>query len=250
MINIDLNPNKIVPKIIYKYATWETAEKILLGQRIMLSNPKNFNDPYEFHNRLFHYKITQKRLNEMAYRKLPFLSRQQRRKKTKGMTDFFLKEMVEQVLLQTSQKYSITCFSGFEDEILMWSHYAQQHKGICIGFSFNYSTMDYEVHPVNYAPDFNPPDFGLEPNKAILYWMTTKYVKWTYENEYRLINQNNAKWMNFEIPQVAQIIFGCQVSKELSQKTKKLFNKKGYHSGLFFRMKMAEDSFKLIKEKI
>lgn len=90
----------------------------------------------------------------------------------------------------------IVCFS-FErknhnplQNILMWSHYANSHKGICIEYEYN---RDYKksnfARPVKYSNDFlhlgKYRDFDLDDDECN-YGIFQKSKHWRYENEFRI----------------------------------------------------------------
>lgn len=77
---------------------------------------------------------------------------------------------------------------------VMWSHYSNNHKGFCVGFSSHGILADcadarVQLCPIHYLedrPDFSDHDFpALEFMKMHL---TTKSSGWSYEQEFRLIN--------------------------------------------------------------
>jgi hypothetical protein len=41
---------------------------------------------------------------------------------------------LEHTRLESFESYGVSCFSESWNSILMWSHYADRHKGICLGF--------------------------------------------------------------------------------------------------------------------
>ena len=54
---------------------------------------------------------------------------------------------------QKQKKCSIYCFSEVDitKSVLLWSHYAEQHKGVALGFTFHSEYNKY-LHEVNYHP--------------------------------------------------------------------------------------------------
>lgn len=83
---------------------------------------------------------------------------------------------------------SICCFSLEKKNILMWAHYADNHKGICLEFDTKedpslFSQGDY----VRYVSEY--PKLTLENNnqdfiaRSLLF---TKSDHWSYEKEYRI----------------------------------------------------------------
>ncbi len=77
------------------------------------------------------------------------------------------------------------CFSlsATPTNILMWSHYAQNHEGYVIGFDADHEYFGESVSPVAYSsvrPSHDP--FERRHSGAIFY---TKSSDWSYEQEYR-----------------------------------------------------------------
>lgn len=135
----------------------------------------------------------------------------------------------------------IACFSEVNNNILMWSHYANNHKGICLCFSSkkesDYYTMvlnsNKYLHPEfvkvkyqNSLPDrYNM--FDLERDKHIVQHLTTKFSDWQYEHEWRIIlttdrfKKNNLDKsddyvsggkINYNKNDLESIIFGLRIS--------------------------------------
>jgi hypothetical protein len=80
----------------------------------------------------------------------------------------------------------VSCFSEKNDSLLMWSHYADEHKGICIEYDFQNTHVGTFLSPVAYSneiykiktfEDLNP----LQQIGASL----TKCKDWEYELEWR-----------------------------------------------------------------
>ena len=73
--------------------------------------------------------------------------------------------------------------SATATNVLMWSHYAQNHEGYVIGFDADHEYFGESVSPVIYSsvrPPHNP--FEHRHSGAIFY---TKSADWSYEQEYR-----------------------------------------------------------------
>jgi hypothetical protein len=80
------------------------------------------------------------------------------------------------------------CFSRSWNNILMWSHYGDRHRGICLGFDLpdnarKYWEIEY-LEEILVAPDLDSlPRIEQEPFFKRLY--TGKYNGWIYEEEVR-----------------------------------------------------------------
>ena len=69
----------------------------------------------------------------------------------------------------------------------MWSHYADKHRGICLGFNIN----DDFLKKVNYIEKRAMITVGAEMSAAHVleeleeFVLSTKYDHWSYEEEFR-----------------------------------------------------------------
>jgi hypothetical protein len=77
--------------------------------------------------------------------------------------------------------FGMLCFSAGWSNPLLWSHYADHHKGICLGFEI----PDGDASPVRYVKTRTPtrPPFTEQTMRRLLF---TKYSGWSYEAEWRL----------------------------------------------------------------
>ena len=79
---------------------------------------------------------------------------------------------------------------GTRDPILMWSHYADGHRGIALHFDASAAPFDaaYEVHYSETYPEFPFPisDADADNNK-VRAMILTKSRGWCYEEEYRAV---------------------------------------------------------------
>jgi hypothetical protein len=97
-----------------------------------------------------------------------------------------------------SKEFGVSCFAQDWDVPLMWSHYADSHRGMCI---------EYQVNPMMLAQDPNDLHFGqhylryttelpticlseilFSPHQVLSSMLATKHADWSYEKEWRLIH--------------------------------------------------------------
>jgi len=120
---------------------------------------------------------------------------------------------------QEFKNYGVACFSEDFDNILMWSHYADGHKGLCLEFDTNYIPFDdvSKVHHVKYRnayPVISPVAFLTEPIESLTP-LITKSEEWCYENEWRIILQQPERTEFIYDPKaLTAIYFGCSMLKE------------------------------------
>ena len=137
-----------LPEYVYKYVTWENEyhKKILLENEIFFSSARKFNDPfdstvplrYDFgndeqifdlyleHIRHDHPNLTEDEVKRVARNEL-------------RNNDIRNPERIQyNINVQrdfAASRFGIFSVSTKKDNILLWAHYSNSHKGICIRFN-------------------------------------------------------------------------------------------------------------------
>jgi Protein of unknown function (DUF2971) len=132
----------------------------------------------------------------------------------------------------------ILSLSELGDNILMWSHYAQQHKGICIEFERNSSNFlgnQLYTLPVRYsikAPIINAKSYRHatkdEQNEMELSLVLTKASDWTYEREWRAIKIELADSIQPLDCRIASITLGLRTEEDAKSHVLSLAKTKGF----------------------
>jgi len=81
---------------------------------------------------------------------------------------------------EMAQQYGLLCFSLEWHNPLIWSHYADKHRGLALGFDVNQQVLK-QVSYIKNRPVLNNNED--EDGDSLLY---TKYVGWNYEREARI----------------------------------------------------------------
>ena len=190
--------------------------------------------------------------------------------KSKGIDSSVLttgKEMIEKIKNQTSS-YGIFCMAEEYNNILMWSHYGDQHKGIALGFEIDDKMLDEKTRPycrkVEYTDEFptlSPDevktttsfkfgdkgitkelrfdDKGLIAQKPLY----TKAMCWEYEKEWRIIYDKSGS-QSFP-GELKEIVFGCRATSETISEVKKVVRKHIRNNVKYHYLRMASDAFSL-----
>ncbi|MEK8179921.1 DUF2971 domain-containing protein [Flavobacterium buctense] len=111
-------------------------------------------------------------------------------------------------------EYGVVCYSSDSTNNLLWAHYADNHKGMCLVFDVPKEKEDgiYKVKYQERFPEINLTD-DANSHEEIKTIVTTKSIEWKYENEYRQIFI--MKNMLYEYPGIlVEIIFGCRTPYE------------------------------------
>jgi len=120
------------------------------------------------------------------------------------------------------KNWGVFCLCESPKNILMWSHYADCHRGFCIQFlrSPENSLGKIEMtRPVSYSCNYPTPDPYSENGMERIYdeLFFTKAKGWEYEKEWRMLNEEG----DIELPlpdDISAIIFGLNMP-ETQRKT-------------------------------
>jgi Protein of unknown function (DUF2971) len=145
-----------VSKRVYKFISAQYGISNLQNKRLKLSTIDDLNDPFDL---------------------CPI-----------DTTDPAISNAVDAVISHFRQKCAILCFSRNWDNLLLWSHYGDSHKGACLGFEVpdgdpgaNYDT------DVLYQPNLlqirRSEDVNLDLATRL---HRTKHESWSYEQEVRM----------------------------------------------------------------
>lgn len=98
----------------------------------------------------------------------------------------------KQIFLKTNseldEKYGVICFSKSWRNPLLWSHYADKHRGVCLGFVIPDAMFTSIIYDVNRPVlDISSGFLNSEiDEKFMLRILSTKFKDWEYENEVRV----------------------------------------------------------------
>jgi hypothetical protein len=144
----------------------------------------------------------------------------------------------------------VLSLSEVRDHPLMWSHYADNHRGICIGITealLVYRGQSFGPNPVSYV--IQPPKvelatlFSKDPK---VFWnvnrtlLCTKSQHWEYEREWRFVVNDGDK--AYRIPgKICEVIFGAKCLQTERDEIIKLCH--GRFSPHFFEIQLDENSW-------
>jgi len=82
-----------------------------------------------------------------------------------------------------ARRFGVLCFTERKTDLLQWAHYADHHRGICLGFNVSHSQGKYG--PVEYVSERFPFPETLDVEFS---WrlLRTKSKIWDYEKEWRV----------------------------------------------------------------
>jgi hypothetical protein len=182
----------------YKFLNAEYGLKSLGEKRLKQSRINDLNDPFELR---------------------PY-----------DITDPALRHAVLQTRDQLHEAKGVLCFSADWNDPVIWAHYSDKHRGLCLGFEIPEMTGDVEHDESDYVkyivdPLYFPPNFleledkeRFEIERKILF---TKFKHWQYEHEIRLWadlqhEEDGLHFMEFdEKLRIVEVIIGakCKVTR-------------------------------------
>ena len=113
------------------------------------------------------------------------------------------------------QEIGIFCLTEVPDDILMWSHYANCHRGFCIQYDRTpANSLGRLASPVRYARNYPLISFrdmaGPDKEKTTEALWLTKSDHWSYEREWRVLQVPGGKAHQFDFD-ITGIIFGIRM---------------------------------------
>ena len=114
----------------------------------------------------------------------------------------------------------IMCFTQDHQNLLMWSHYANHHKGFVLEFdtAYDVSTL-LRVSKVEYSNEYPILDYSEMTNDQYKVVLLRKSEGWKYEQEWRMVVFNGANTnLPFKPAAITGLIFGCRADFEMKKR--------------------------------
>jgi hypothetical protein len=207
-INIEIEFEKD-PKFLYRYkACNKYSFSELATNKVWFSSLNNYNDPFEILINRFHCLAVVED-NEGSL---------------KIIQDDNLNK-IHKTLSEVVNAFGILCFSAKNDHHLMWSHYADSHKGFCIKYERDPNLAIWQhTKPINYVNNLSNLMNSVttfyankaldETQKIIDQIIYTKNHHWAYEDEWRLVDAQSGPGLKTIPAKIAGIIFGLNMTME------------------------------------
>jgi hypothetical protein len=222
---VDMTDNK---QFLYRYRHIngkhrEWTKRILTKSVLHFAKATAFNDPFDckvcfkssfsenepklkfldlIHKRMPH--LTNKECKIIADDRINFLNH-----------DTFLSQITA-YLQSEVDKVGVLSFSATDRNILLWSHYAAGHNGVCFKFIATRHTPFFgSALPVSYTQTYPSIDLLSSSDEQIDAFLLTKAKDWCYEREWRIIDPYRGAGENiFPSELLVGIILGARMSKE------------------------------------
>lgn len=251
------------PTKLYKYQAINkhSIQNLKHGQ-VWFSKPEKLNDPFDcaipftfnwtdddlilFYDSQYNELKNQNKNTTVPHHIDFFFDNGRPNQRYKRFVDNLQKDLSIQLHNRISQ-LGIACFTEKKDDILMWSNYANSHKGFCIEFDTSYApfhtlnALQKVVYDSKY-PSLSP--VAILKSKGIPDdVLKTKSTRWEYENEWRLVTVKGNTALEYDPKALTAIYFGCSMSEKYMRQISILFTNSNIQ---LFKMQRSKTDFSLI----
>lgn len=242
------------PRRLYRYRPFNRhTERIFTRGEVYVPSPLEFNDPFDCRIPVVPIGSTddfKRLLDEYWTSKDPNLSTTEREqlveaKLSEGEHKHVskMKSAMGEVIENELRAIGVYCLSAKNDDILMWSHYADGHKGFCLEFEDDSpNSFLNRAKKVTYQKEL------LVLNSFDESWvrklLATKSDRWSYEEEWRIIEVDGAGIAGLPEGILSGVIFGCQICDKHINKIISWLDRRTKPIRLY-RAKMKSDVFGL-----
>lgn len=176
-----------------------------------------------------------------------------------GTSEAFV-EQQNRIFEKQRKTTGVACFSATPTNILMWSHYANNHQGIVCEFTpdlfkdslsehFTGKPLGVDYLIGNSYKLLSYAKFGKEKEQQFVFELLGKATDWAYEQEYRFIDLNVDKGFGrnkpFKPESLKSIIFGTKTPEDEKQRIKELCAKNNLPHVEFKQAQFQTNSFNL-----
>lgn len=206
-----------LPRLVGKYRSMEQVSTFLKNPKMWFATFSEFNDPFEgkFH------------LHADAH--------------TSPTEITAIKNHITKHL----NSYGVLCLTHNLDNILMWGHYADKHRGAILVFDITEDPRFFAA-PIKVTYSFNYPTFTPRNYKEALKAMAMKFMMWQHENEIRVLKPNCHGLHPVNKKALKKIIFGCKAdAASIARVTEELNTLAGYDHVQLQRAVMDKHAYRL-----
>lgn len=250
------------PNILYRYRSlegngMERLRHIISSNTMYFANPSDFNDPYDCRP-AFSMDGSQREqttyLEGVFSRRAPYMDRAARRAEVRRllksptespMRPEAMSKFASSYYEDISSRVGLLCLTESRDDILMWSHYAASHRGVCLGFNSQCPSFSnaLRVRYEDNRPVVNP--VKQSPDEMLEMALLTKARHWEYEREWRVIRYKGGAGTYQHSPEdLVEVILGSQVGEKEAEEVRRMVTSHP-SSPRLLRAALRPDTFQL-----
>jgi hypothetical protein len=217
------------PQFLYRYRHFQGEHykytgRIFTDSILYFPSPPQLNDPFDCR---VHFQPTaslpaiRKMFEELLERNYPNyknLNREQRRNLIQKYKKVARKRSIEDItwgIQNDLNERGVLSLSASNNNILLWSHYAAGHSGICLQFLAMENTPFFNrAQRVDYLIDYPQVHLHDDPLWHIKSFLLTKANDWNYEQEWRIIDTDGPGEKVFSEELLVGVILGARIASE------------------------------------
>lgn len=253
MINSKINMSP--PSLVYRYQapSLRNIQNVENGV-LWLSHPSAFNDPFDCAEVMVHGRPDEVKADIFFDALLNFDDGQMMefaRSVVDGEKsdqepdlvsprDIYLRQQLKTVS-------GVTCFSELSKHLLMWSHYADSHKGFCLEFSSEFPPFCNQLHRVAYEnamPTISPSEREFGDVADMRRFLLIKARVWSYEREWRIVSDSSRTTIEYPRKSLKRILVGAKATTRTFNALKRAVDTRRIE---IVRLKLANDRFRLVE---
>lgn len=244
----------LAPRYLYKYRGFQRREMrhagdppftdlairqlstIIIDSLLWLSSPEDFNDPFDLWASWTlegTEEEKRQRFEALAQLYASELTPERRAEGLRRAMQMPAGEMLEAIrksFTEHRRRCGVCCFAGDPREVLMWSHYANSHTGVCLQFETSRDpNVLMRALSVKYVDTLAQVNWLREIGRGIGEAFLRKHHRWHYEDEYRITQADGARCCVRVAPEaLTGVIFGCKADAEVKRAVGKvLYERRG-----------------------
>jgi hypothetical protein len=227
----------------------EYLTSLIENNSFWFSKPTEYNDPFDMQfsgnlkSTLEDYELMQKSIKQNIQSEYQTISEKDLSELVSySLTLLDFDKTINELLTLTLHRFGICCFTESVDNLLMWSHYTDSHKGVCLEFDENilFEIEKSRLVKIKYSNDFPIVNQTNDIEKALL----TKSKCWEYENEFRLLSHKQGV-VTFPKQALKSIIFGAKAEESEVNRIIKIVNQSGYKNIAFKKARIDDKKYQL-----
>lgn len=250
-----------VPKYLYKYYSENLLNMdAIKNHEMWYSAPCNFNDVFDCD-----VSINEKAIFES------FLSADPQGRRIRQGSPMWIKlksdvhkqiDYLQGTFEETKQTTGISCLSESDSSLLMWAHYANNHKGMCVEYEMLQISeqLKFSPIPVIYTDErvslnsLVSEDLRRDTMKFFVESITTKSPEWSYEKEWRIIRDESVcdtRWNKvnkgalLKMIRPTSIILGCRTEWDFEKSVREYCEKEKV---TLYKMEKNKEKYQLDKK--
>lgn len=199
---------KYAPRSLYRYRSCSEVDISNLEKDIIwMSKPSNFNDPYDCWVKVDVESIMNEIFGGIT---IP-----------KNVDSEDPNKKMEEIFETIKSHVYVSCFTENYDNLVMWSHYANNHTGFCIEYDAielsditekadRIEGQQAHLSPVQYSDKiYTSKDVDSTFNSKLVFTLN-KSSDWSYEDEWRVVH--------ITIPRTIESVYDIEYSERIGKK--------------------------------